>query len=165
MFTDYTSILSMNSVAAQNYASMDISAELANINDMSQLLGAGAGSDEFNAYSITQYQNQTSNYNNYVDYLNGNTSTSSAGSSLGNAAAVAGDASGNASFDSSNLVASYLKTHFPNLSDSQIAGVNSYYDKFYGQMESAFANYAGSMGQASAASGVSSSASNPSKVS
>ncbi len=167
MFTDYTSILSMNSVGMQNYASMDISAELANVNDMSQLLGAGAGSSEFDAYSVTQYNSQTSNYNNYVDYLNGNTGTSSASNLPGNAAAAAGAASGNASFDPSNLVANYLKTYFPGMSNEQIAGVNAYYDKFYGQMESAFADYAGSLGQtgAAAATSASSSSSKSSKVS
>ncbi|MCR5660583.1 MAG: hypothetical protein K6G50_00445 [bacterium] len=70
----------------------------------------------------------------------------------GAAAAKDGAAAANGAqqtaLNTSNLCTSYLKSFYPNLTDDQIAGINAYYDQFYGQLESAFADYAASQGNA-----------------
>ena len=147
MFTDYTSMLTMAGTGMPNFTAVGLSGELANVNSMYQMLGAGGGTAATGNANTKGNTQTTSNYNNYVDYLNGNTGSSSTNNATpGNAAAAASTANGNAALDSSNLVASYLKSFFPGMSDEQIAGINAYYDQFYGQLEQQFANYASSMG-------------------
>ena len=147
MFTDYTSMLTMAGTGMPNFTAVGLSGELANVNSMYQMLGAGLGSATPTDTKGAGNTQTTSNYNNYVDYLNGNTGTSTTNNATpGNATAAAGTANGNATLDSSNLVANYLKSYFPGMSDEQIAGINAYYDQFYGQLEQQFANYASSMG-------------------
>ncbi len=72
--------------------------------------------------------------------------------------AAAGTAAANGAqqtaLNTSNLCTSYLKSFYPNLSDEQIAGINAYYDQFYGQLEAAFADYAASQGNALAVTSV-----------
>ncbi|MCR5660586.1 MAG: CHAP domain-containing protein [bacterium] len=158
MFTDYTSMLTMAGTGTANFTTVGLSAELTNINSMYQMLG-GQGSTDAAGNTKAAGNTQTSNYNNYVDYLNGNTGSSNTSTTNntnpGNATAAASTANGSATLDSSNLVTSYLKSYYPNLTDDQIAGINAYYDQFYGQLESAFADYAGSLGQFGMSAGVS----------
>ncbi len=151
MFTDYTSMLTMAGTGIPNFTAVGLSGELANVNSMFQMLG-GQGSTVTSNKAAGQAQT-ASDYNNYIDYLNGNTGTSANNSTPGNAAAAAGTAAGNAPLDSSNLVASYLKTYFPGMTDEQIAGINAYYDQFYGQLEKQFADYAASQGMSATAAG------------
>ncbi|MCR5660584.1 MAG: hypothetical protein K6G50_00450 [bacterium] len=96
-----------------------------------------------NGNSVANYA--TSDYNANVDYLNGNTTSNNNGTTATDAAAAT-QSGQPAALDSSQLVTNYLKSYYPGLSDSQIAGINAYYDSFYGQLEQQFANYASSLG-------------------
>lgn len=150
MFTDYTSMLTMAGTGIPNFTTVGLSGELADVNSMFNMLGGqGTTATASNANGKGQ-TSATSNYNNYVDYLNGNTTTNN-NATPGNAAAAAGNANG--SFDSSNLVANYLKTYFPGMTDEQIAGINAFYDQFYGQLEQQFADFAASQGMSATAAG------------
>ena len=72
----------------------------------------------------------------------------------GAAAGTTAAAGTQTALNTSNLCTSYLKSFYPNLTDDQIAGINAYYDQFYGQLESAFADYAASQGNALAVTSV-----------
>ena len=134
----------MNSLSVENLmsvASSMSSSSSSSLTTSSQLGSASSISDLLASVSSTSTSSSTSSLlsisdaNAYTDYLN--SSYSSLLSSDTDTSSVTGSLTDYVSsdgLDSDSYRTSYLKQWFPNMSDEQIASLNSYYDTTYSSL-------------------------------